>query len=277
MQDKNKMPLVLGVVAVIVVLGAMVFIMNRPSPTPPPSVPPPAALPTAASQPVADATPSLPAALPATQEIIVAASTPVEVAANEPTYTPKVDVELQPRAFAMNDFRNLTELPEGFTAENLVLTENGLALKPPEPGEEDKPRMGMLESPPQDLDFPSNAVAPLWMEKVPDGGHLFVEMSVSPDGENWSLWDAVEVDDDSVGQIAEFYPDGKPNPNFGYTPGGLLFWGHRQYLYYRYRVTLYSETQSSPLLSAFRVFYQDSTLGEGHIAQPQERGSGEQP
>lgn len=274
MQDKKHTLPLIGIAVAVGVVAVVVFVRNLPSP----SSPQPSSVPALSPLPPKSSgeAPSLPSApSPTPLEIIVAPSAPEQAAPLEPTYPPKVDVELQPRAFATNDFRNLTELPAGFMAENLVLTENGLTLKPPAPGEEDKPRMGMLESPPQDLDFPSNAVAPRWLDKIPEGGHLFVEMSVSPDGENWSLWDPVEVDDDSVGQIAEFFPDGKPNPNYGYTPGGLLFWGHRQYLYYRYRVTFYSEVEASPLLSSFRVFYQDSTLGEGYIAQP--RGTEEQP
>jgi len=178
--------------------------------------------------------------------------------------------EDQPRKFYALDFRNLGELPKGLAMENLKLTDNGIELPPPKEGEEGKPRTGILESPLQEMDFPSNAISPLWLEKIPDGTTIFVEFSMSPDGDNWGIWHPVEVDEDSVGQIEEFYPDGRPNPNYGYTPGGVFSWGLKQWKYFKYRVTLYSETKDSPLLSGVRFFYQDSTLGEGHLAELKE-------
>lgn len=179
-----------------------------------------------------------------------------------------VDPENQPRAFMSMDFRDLDGPPPGYRLENVVLTPEGFTLPPPEPGKENQPRMGVIESPPHMLDFFSNAVAPLWKEKLPDGTDMFVEMSVSPDGVHWGPWQWVEIDEDSAGQISPTYPDGRPNPNYGYTPGTMLAWGLTQWGYVRYRVRLYSEGPASPVLSAFRMFIQDSTLGEGHVATP---------
>jgi hypothetical protein len=179
-----------------------------------------------------------------------------------------VDPENQPRAFMTMDFRNLETPPPGFRLENVVLSPEGFTLPPLEPGKENQPRMGVIESPPQMFDFFSNAVAPLWKEQIPDGTDMFVEMSVSPDGVHWGPWQWVEIDEDSAGQISPTYPDGRPNPNYGYTPGTMLAWGLTQWGYVRYRVRLYSEGPASPILSAFRMFYQDSTLGEGRVATP---------
>lgn len=179
-----------------------------------------------------------------------------------------VDPENQPRAFMTMDFRNLESPPPGYRLENVVLSPDGFTLPPPEPGKENQPRMGVIESPPQMFDFFSNAVAPLWKENLPDGTDMFVEMSVSPDGIYWGPWQWVEIDEDSAGQISPTYPDGRPNPNYGYTPGTMLAWGLTQWGYVRYRVRLYSEGPASPVLSAFRLFYQDSTLGEGRVATP---------
>ncbi len=180
-----------------------------------------------------------------------------------------VDPENQPRAFASMDFRNLDAPPPGYKLENVILTPEGFTLPPPEPGKENQPRMGIVESAPHMFDFFSNAVAPLWKENLPDGTDMFVEMSVSPDGVHWGPWQWVEIDEDSAGQISPFYPDGRPNPNYGYTPGTMLAWGLTQWGYVRYRVRLYSEGPASPVLSEFRLFYQDSTLGEGQVATPE--------
>ncbi|MGB9691357.1 MAG: hypothetical protein ACPL7D_04235 [Candidatus Sumerlaeaceae bacterium] len=180
-----------------------------------------------------------------------------------------VDPENQPRAFMAMDFRNLESPPPGYRLENVVLSPEGFTLAPPEPGKENVPRIGIIESSPHMMDFFSNAVAPLWKEQLPDGTDLFVEMSVSPDGIHWGPWQWVEIDEDSAGQISPTYPDGRPNPNYGYTPGTMLAWGLTQWGYVRYRVRLYSEGPASPVLSAFRLFYQDSTLGEGQVATPE--------
>lgn len=178
-----------------------------------------------------------------------------------------LDPEMQPRQFYVRDFRGIESVPAGFQTHNLELTNSGFRLLPPEPGKENEPRMGILESPIEAFDFPSNAVAPLWMENIPDGTDVVVEFQVSPDASNWGAWQHVGVDEDSDGQMNEYYPDGRPNPNYGYTPGGVYVWGDLQWMYVRYRATLYSDGPESPELAAFRLFYQDSTLGEGYLAQ----------
>jgi hypothetical protein len=180
----------------------------------------------------------------------------------------EVNPEQQPRAFMTTDFRDLAGLPTGFKLENVELTADGFQLKPAAAGAENDPRMGTIESAPQIFDFQSNAVTPMWKENLPDQTDMFIEVSVSPDGQNWGAWQWIDVDEDSVGQIAEFYPDGTPNPNYGYIPGSTMVWGLTQYQYVRYRIQLYSETGESPTLGAFRFYYQDSTLGEGHLATP---------
>lgn len=191
----------------------------------------------------------------------------------EPEQT-SFDPEDQPRTFFLMDFSGLSELPDGFTQEDLEITDKGITLKPLAEGEEAKPRYGVLHSPPEEMQFPSNAVSPLWKQEVSDGTSVFIEVSVSPDGESWGLWHPINYDEDG-GQPAEYYPDGSPNPNFGYTPGGVLCWGMAQFRQFRYRATLYSETNDSPVFSGFRLFYQDTTLGEGHIAVVNEDVEGE--
>ena len=196
----------------------------------------------------------------------------VKIDAPEPTGTPArpdktpFNPEDQPRTYAADDFTLMSDLPEGFVTEDVILTRNGIELKPLAEGEEPHPRYGMLHSPPQEMHFQSNAVSPLWKEETDEGTSVFVEVSLSPDGENWGLWHPIYVDDDA-GSPAEFYPDGTRNPHYGFIPGGVIFQGMRQFKYYRYRVTLYSEVDGSPVFSAIHMYYQDSTLGKGRLAE----------
>ena len=179
------------------------------------------------------------------------------------------DPENQPRAWLVADFRGLKELPPGFQLDGVVLTPEGFQLAPPEPGKEYEPRTGFVEAPAQMLNFHSNAVALLWTEQVPDEKcDVFGEVAVSPDGKHWGPWQLVEIDDGSYGNISEFFPDGTPNPSYGYTPGTVLVWGLNQYSHMRYRFRLYSEGPNSPTVSRVRVYYQDSTLGQGRLADP---------
>ena len=191
--------------------------------------------------------------------------TPVLEADIEPDEAP-MDPEDQPRQFYGDAFEEYNSLPEGFKTEDVQLTENGIELEPLAPGEDPRPRYGTIESPPQQTDFPSNALSPMWKQDVSEGTSLFVEVTVSPNGEDWGIWHPAYQDDDAS-MPAEFYPDGRPNPNYGHVPGGVFFWGNRQYNYFRYRVTLYSEVEDSPVLEGLRIFYQDSTLGEGHVPE----------
>jgi len=180
--------------------------------------------------------------------------------------------ENQARDFYVMNFKGISHLPDGYELEDLELTEKGIMLKPLAQGEGVKPRYGVLNSPPEKMEFPSNAVSSFWKEEVAEGTSVFVEVSVSPDGESWGIWNPIYVDEDA-GDPAEFYPDGTLNPNFGFRPGGVLCWGLTQYNYFRYRITLYSEVHGSPILSGFRLLYQDSTLGGGHVAKiDQEEG-----
>jgi hypothetical protein len=173
--------------------------------------------------------------------------------------------EDQPRTFLVQHYRP-GEVPAGYRMHNVRLTDRGFELEPPAAGQEGQPRIGMIESPPIPFDFPANSVAPSWIDDLPPGTSVLVEIAVSPDGENWGMWHAADVDHDSFGQINQFYPDGSPNLNFGYTPGGLFIWGPLQWNYVKYTVALYSETAESPAFSSRRLYVQDSTMGEGRPA-----------
>lgn len=267
--SKDSRSPVYAITAIVIVCAGLAFFMmgRQRAPQPVAKEQKAAELPSSAPVSVAN---SLPPALSAPVEPAPTPFAEAEVAAPAPTHAEPTpfNPEDQPRAYLVEDFQGLRNLPWGFTGENLVLTEEGIRLVGPKPGEEGLLRMGTLESPPQPLDFPSNAVTPLWREQVPDSCDLFVEVSVSPDAIHWGQWQWVPTDDDSAGQVAEFYEDGRPNPNYGYTIGSTYAWGDQQHNYMRYRVTLFSENEETPLLQGFRVYYQDSTLGQGYIAEP---------
>jgi len=266
--NRTALTLSLIVAAVLILLVGVVLLKQR-TPEPATPAPPPdektlVAAPVEPPQPVSP-TPEPTAIEETVTELAVA---PIELN-GAPTPEPTMNPEDQPREFHLLDFRDQTSLPEGFVLDNVVLTDKGFQLPPPEPAEEGAPRFGTLESPAFPLEFPSNAVSPHWLEDLPKGTTVFLEVAVSPDGQNWGIWHPIEPDDD-VAEIGPLMPDGRPNPNAGHTAGGVLFWGFRQYLYYRFRVTLSSEVAETPTLSTFHLYYQDSTLGQGHIAELQE-------
>jgi hypothetical protein len=89
-------------------------------------------------------------------------------------------------------------------------------------------------------------------------------VAASPDGENWTSWyptTGAHMD----GEISPTYPDGSPNPNYGFILGDTAFFGNGLYTYFKYSVTLYSETKEAPVVSNFRLYYQDSTMGDGYL------------
>jgi len=175
----------------------------------------------------------------------------------------------QPRQFWQLSFDSgmdaATLRAQGYTQQGLEVGSAGLFLSGPA-ANADGSREGWLRSPSLELEFPSNALALLWKGDFPEGTGFGAEVSFSPDGVAWGRWHDVRPDPDSLGQIAEFYPDGRPNPNYGYTPGGMVHWGLQLGRFWRFRVTLSSESVTSPTLESLRLFYQDSSLGLGALA-----------
>lgn len=244
----------------------------------PPGAPPPAPRTAAQGSPAAPkAPPSAPAAAPALAATPAAPAQPAtpeksitpakEDSASTPTTTAltTVDPESQPRAFRTDDYKSLSSPPAGYTLTNVVLTPEGFALDPNAP-EVDGKRVGMLESAAKPLEFPSNAFVPMWQEDLPDGTSLAFEYQVSPDGSSWGEWTGIEVDEESMQHRSATMPDGSPNPNAAYVLGGLHAWPVDQWKQIRYRVVLASSSAKSPVLGAFRIYYMDSTLGEGRPA-----------
>lgn len=269
--DKNRKYYIV-IISVIAIFAIVVIIMSR---SPESSQPPPQSNPVSVVDNINSEPEKEPKnVVPEQPSVPIAEETKISIEP-EPAEEPIADVtpmdpEDQPREHFGIDFSNMADLPEGYKLEGLELTEKGIQITPPEPGEENTPRFGVLESAPEKMLFPSNAISPYWKEDLPDNTSIFVEVCVSPDGKTWSLWNTVMPDTDSKSldePVSQYLPDGSENPYYGHTPGGVFFWGMRQYNYFKFRVNLYSETTESPTLPGFRVFYQDSTLGEGHIAE----------
>jgi len=188
------------------------------------------------------------------------------------------DPNQQPRDVFHEGFAGMNRLPTGYEATgDFVLSPDGLTIKGATAGEDGKPRMAMIESPAIPLKFQSNAVNPLWKEVSPEGTEVLVEVSLSEDGQTWTDW-MPTTSGHYEGDMSPTYPDGRPNPNYGYTLGDMTFYGLKRFQYFRYAMTLYSDTNKSPLVSDFRLFYQDSTMGDTEVAnatQPEQPGQAE--
>lgn len=189
-----------------------------------------------------------------------------------------LDPGRQPRAFWVMDFQSSDPLKTGYQLEGLESTRAGLTLAvatgaaPKALRRSDRTqaaREGRLTSPVIALDFPANAFTPLWKAELPPDAKLAFDLSVSSDGTTWSRWYDLEPDPDSEGLIEPTMPDGRPNPNHGYVPGRLLALGLTLWSHVRFRVQLSAETPDRVILKSLRLYYQDSTLGQGRTAVPQ--------
>lgn len=206
----------------------------------------------------------------------------------DPTSTPapradssagnRVDPTRQPRAFWVVDFQSSDPLKVGYQLEGLESTRAGLTLAaatgaaPRHLRTSDRvqaAREGRLTSPAIALDFPANAFTPLWKAELPPDAKFAFDLSVSSDGTTWSRWYDLEPDPDSEGLIEPTMPDGRPNPNHGYVPGRLLALGLTLWSHVRFRVQLSAETPDPVILKSLRLYYQDSTLGQGRTVAPQ--------
>lgn len=178
------------------------------------------------------------------------------------------------RQFYSDKWERFEKVPEGYQLEGVVHTEEGLTLAPADENStgtgEVVSRRGSVESPPLLLDFPSNFMMPLWRHKAPQETGIGVEMAVSPDGEQWSQWFPLEESGD---EISPTYPDGSPNPNYGFVGGTGITNGTRLYSFAKYRVTLTSaDRNAAPVLQEFKIYYVDSAGPDGVLAdKPQTR------
>ncbi|MEQ8820119.1 MAG: hypothetical protein RLY93_07715 [Sumerlaeia bacterium] len=202
---------------------------------------------------------------------LAAEETPAATAPSGPEPSPPaIDPESQPRTTLIYDFSSPDGFPKASRLKGLYMTDEGLKVSADAETNAHGHRVGILETPSQPLDFPSNAVTPLWKVDLPEGGasQVHVEVAFSVNGTDWTKWYHFDADADSLGQIRPTYPDGRPNPNYGYVSGGLLVHGLTQYDHIRSRVVLEAAEGEDPALHSIRYYYQDSTLGEGRLASP---------
>jgi hypothetical protein len=175
-----------------------------------------------------------------------------------PSEPQKLSPDEQPRSYFVMDFSSPDAVPDDFALEGVVPTDNGVVLSAEAEKSAAGTRTGVLESTVQQFDFPTNSIVPLWKEEVPEGTEIVMEYSVSPDGTEWSDW--YEFHPSHESEISPTYPDGRPNPNYGYTSGGIITFDNHMKGYFRFRARLTSESEASPVFSGVRVYYQDSTL-----------------
>lgn len=176
------------------------------------------------------------------------------------------------RDYRVDDFRDPKMDMTGYKLDGLEITSAGLTLAAAPDGKKEGIRKGVLESPTLPLSFASNYMMPLWKAKTNEGSGLTVEMAISPDGQDWSSWFTLGPNAD---EISATYPDGRPNPNYGYQGGEGIANGTRLYSFARYRVTMTSgDATQDPFLEAFRVYYVDSTGPDGVLADQAYSGSG---
>jgi hypothetical protein len=185
-------------------------------------------------------------------------------------------------AYLIEDFTDPNKKWDNYKMSNVVMTAEGITLAP-------GATEGVFESPPLPMAFPGNMVAPLWKQEVPQGAAVDVQMAISPDNQMWSDWYPLP---DTGDDISPIYPDGTPNPNYGHVPGSYISTGLDLSAFTRYRFTLRTtggETEYRKpdgtfadrlLLSRLRVYYLDSTLGEGkpateYFAGPKPAGEGQ--
>ena len=180
--------------------------------------------------------------------------------------SPDEPVQNAVSAYHVDDFRSTAKAFEGYKLAGLKLTADGIALADREPGTSGT-RTGTLESPSLKLEFPANLVGPIWRTKMPEGTEFKVELAVSADGKDWSPWFPCEADDEA--DPLPNYPDGRPNPNYGATIGSHVGTGLKLYPYVRYRLTMNSGGDQSPLLQEMRLYHVDATAGQGFVAGTQ--------
>ncbi len=183
---------------------------------------------------------------------------------------PEEPKENGPRAYLVVDFTDPNKSYENYKLSNVVVTAQGLTLAP---GAES----GSFESPSLALKMPSSMSAVLWKQEVPKGASVKVESCISGDNQNWSSWYPVEDTGDDINPI---YPDGSPNPNYGFIPGGYVSTGLDLIPFVRYRFTLSNSGGDKEfrlpdgtfaqklLIQKARIYHGDFAGTEGKLATP---------
>jgi len=233
-KPSSKLIIVLALIAIVIVV--VLVTQNKPKPAPVVEAEPP--------KPPAETAETQGANRPVTQE----APPPTEETAPEPESNAE-------RAYLVEDFRDTARDWSKFKLAGTKITPEGIVL-------EDAQTEGSFESPCTALKLPSNMVALLWKETLPDGTVVKPEMQLSYDCQNWSAWYPIESTGDDINPL---YPNGDPNPNYGYVPGSYVSLGLDLCPFIRYRFNLARGdlSKQSPTVPGARFYHLDSTLGEG--------------
>jgi len=164
------------------------------------------------------------------------------------------------------DFNSHAVLPGEI--DQLALSSDGLVLPQLLAGEaEGTYESGVIKSP-----IAFTAVGPHWIAETPEGTSFRLELSTSPDGEEWSPYHAVYVDPHLT--PTEFFGDGSPNPNYGHTMGGLRFRSRGDGQFVRYRAVLArgAGVSETPILRHLTLTFIDSRVrpadAETDLADP---------
>lgn len=156
------------------------------------------------------------------------------------------------------DFTNLSQLPEDLVIENLNLTDNGFELSPTQK-EERKIRTGFLISSPIKMDYPCNEIKSAWIEKIPEGTDILLELSLSADGNKWSEWQPIKL------YTGDDYPMEEIGANDEFTFGADFGRGRVLWLFFKYKITFTSENDSTPVFSKIKFLFRDTTHGSGEM------------
>jgi hypothetical protein len=179
---------------------------------------------------------------------------PKETPVEEDHKEPESNAE---RAYLIEDFKDKAKDLSKYKMKGVRLSDEGIVL-------EDGATNGIVESPTLPLKLPSNMVALLWKEDRPDYTSIKPEMQLSYDGQNWSAWYPIESTGDDINPL---YPNGEPNPNYGYVPGGYVSLGLDLVPFVRYRIGLerVASGNQTPTLKGIRMYHLDSAGKDGQM------------
>lgn len=139
------------------------------------------------------------------------------------------------------------------------LTDKGIMISSNEAGE--TPQYGKITSAPYQLNFQSNVLKPMWRYHADNGNNVFIEISRSADGKNWEDW--VIVEEETNQEMMVDLPSNGHDRNTGYSSGNRIDFGNNTSKYVRFRVTLFSDQEYSPVFESFKLKYVYMTLTDG--------------
>jgi len=149
------------------------------------------------------------------------------------------------------DFTRMAFLPHGYESDSVNLTDKGISLSKTSKDEES--RYGKLISAPYRLNFKPNAIQPHWMCHVVDGNKVFLEVSLSNDGNDWQDW--LIIEENTNLENIQSVTVGKLVHDTNFMTGKLIDVESGNSEFIRFRVTLFSENQTSPLFESFKLNY----------------------